>query len=167
MATLGKQIAERSFMKEAAVPTRRLPAARRSSAIIAHLQKYIWLYILLMPGLTYLIIFKYGPMYGVIIAFKDFRLARGIWGSEWIGFENFQYLFTSKTFFLVFKNSIILSLLTLICGFPAPLILALLLNEFRLQTYKRAIQSILYLPHFISWVVVAGIVISFLSPAGE
>lgn len=134
------------------------------SAITAHLQKYIWLYILLLPGLTYLIIFKYGPMYGVIIAFKDFRLARGIWGSEWIGFENFHYLFTSKTFFLVFKNSIILSLLTLICGFPAPLILALLLNEFRLQTYKRAIQSVLYLPHFISWVVVAGIVISFLSP---
>jgi len=89
MATFGKQIAERSFMKEAAVPTRRLPATRRSSAILAHLQKYIWLYILLMPGLTYLIIFKYGPMYGVIIAFKDFRLARGIWGSEWIGFENF------------------------------------------------------------------------------
>ena len=135
-----------------------------SSAITTHLQKYIWLYIFLLPGLSYLIIFKYGPIYGVIIAFKDFRLARGIWGSDWIGFDNFRYLFTSKTFFLVFKNSIILSLLTLLCGFPAPLILALLLNEFRFQTYKRAIQSILYLPHFISWVVVAGIVISFLSP---
>ena len=136
----------------------------KSQSLRTHLQKYKWLYILLLPGLVYLLIFKYVPMYGVIIAFKDFRLTRGIWKSEWIGLDNFRYLFTSKTFFLVFKNSIILSLLRLFCGFPAPLILALLLNELKFQGYKRFMQSILYLPHFISWVVLAGIIINFLSP---
>jgi putative aldouronate transport system permease protein len=123
-----------------------------------------YLYLLLLPAVIYYVIFKYLPMYGVIIAFKDFSFAKGILGSEWIGFENFRYLFGLDNFYRVFFNSIYLSFLRLLWGFPIPIILALLLNEMGNLRYKKVIQTIVYLPHFISWVVVGGIIISFLSP---
>jgi putative aldouronate transport system permease protein len=131
--------------------------------------KYFWrmkyLYLLLAPAVIYYILFKYVPMYGIIIAFKDFNFARGILGSEWIGFENFKYLFGLKDFYRVFFNSIFLSFLRLLWGFPIPIILALMLNEMRSPYYKKVLQTVVYLPHFISWVVIGGIIISFLSPS--
>lgn len=123
-----------------------------------------WLYIFLIPGMLQIIIFDYIPMYGIIIAFKNFSFVKGIWGSEWIGFKNFQYLFQSKDFFMILGNSLTFSILRLLWGFPAPILLALMLNEIGNVKYKRTIQTALYLPHFISWVVVAGMIINILSP---
>jgi putative aldouronate transport system permease protein len=131
--------------------------------------KYLWrmkyLYLLLVPALIYYIVFKYIPMYGVIIAFKDFNFAKGILGSDWIGFENFKYLFGLNDFYTVFFNSLYLSFLRLLWGFPIPIFLALMLNEMRGFRYKKILQTVVYLPHFISWVVLGGIIISFLSPS--
>lgn len=123
------------------------------------------LYFLLLPGIVYYFIFNYIPMYGVVIAFKDFSVVRGIWQSPWIGFQNFAYLFQSNTFYEVFRNSILISFYRLFFGFPAPVLLAILLNEVRRTGYKRVIQTIVYLPHFISWVVIAGLIYNFLSPS--
>ncbi|GHV03976.1 protein LplB [Spirochaetia bacterium] len=131
--------------------------------------KYFWrmkyLYLLLLPAVIYYIVFKYIPMYGVVIAFKDFNFAKGILGSPWIGFENFRYLFALDNFYQVFRNSFVLSFIRLVWGFPMPIILALLLNELGNLHYKRVIQTIVYLPHFIAWVVIGGIIINFLSPS--
>jgi len=124
------------------------------------------MYAFLLPGLIYLVIFQYIPMYGILIAFKKFSLTKGILQSPWVGMENFRVLFRSRDFQNVFRNSIELSLLRLACGFPAPIILALLLNEVRLTALKRFIQTVVYLPHFVSWVVISGMVINILSPAG-
>ncbi len=125
------------------------------------------LYFFALPGLVYLIIFHYVPMYGIIIAFKDFSITKGLSGSPWVGFENFKYLFESKQFLTVFKNSIVFSIMRLIAGFPAPIILALLLNEVKHMRYKRTVQTISYIPHFISWVVVCGLVKNIVSPTAE
>jgi putative aldouronate transport system permease protein len=131
--------------------------------------KYFWrmkyLYLLLVPAVIYYAVFKYIPMYGVIIAFKDFNFAKGILGSSWIGFDNFEYLFGLNDFYKVFFNSLYLSFLRLLWGFPIPILLALMLNEMRSFRYKKFLQTVVYLPHFISWVVLGGIIISFLSPS--
>lgn len=133
--------------------------------LVKHFIKHKWLYIFLIPGFAYLFVFKYIPMFGIIIAFKDFSLVKGILASPWIGFENFQYLFQSADFFKILRNSILLSFYHLLFGFPAPIILALMLNEVRNVVFKRISQTVLYLPHFISWVVLSGMIINFLSPS--
>ncbi|MDF2837486.1 MAG: protein lplB [Paenibacillus sp.] len=138
---------------------------KRRAARLKHFRMYKWLYIFLMPGLLYLLVFKYVPMFGIVIAFKDFSLVKGIWDSAWIGFENFTYLFQSRDFYKVTSNSLILSFYQIAFGFPAPIILAVMLNEVRSLLFKRLSQTILYLPHFISWVVLAGMIINFLSPS--
>lgn len=125
------------------------------------------LYFFVLPGLIYLIIFHYIPMYGIMIAFKDFSITKGLFGSPWVGFENFKYLFQSKQFFTVFKNSIVFSMMRLAAGFPAPIILAILLNEVKHMKFKRSVQTISYIPHFISWVVVCGMVKNIVSPSAE
>ena len=137
---------------------------RRVDSGIKYFKKMKYLYLLLIPAVAYYVIFKYIPMYGVIIAFKNFNFAKGIFGSEWIGFENFKYLFGLDNFYIVFINSILLSFIRLLWGFPIPIILALLLNEMGKLRYKKVLQTLVYLPHFISWVVMGGIIISFLSP---
>ena len=119
------------------------------------------LYIFMLPGLIYLLLFKYVPMYGIVLAFKDWNVVKGVWGSKWVGFQNFAYLFGSKTFLSVFRNSIEISLLRLLWGFPVPIILSLALNEVKKGYIKRPIQTLLYLPHFISWVVITGMVFNF------
>jgi len=122
------------------------------------------LYVFFCVPLVGLIIFRYVPMYGVLIAFKDYRISKGIVGSSWNNFRHFRMLFTSPFFFRVFRNTVIISLLRIVFGFPAPIILALLINEVASVAYKRIVQSITYLPHFMSWVVLAGIIMEILSP---
>lgn len=122
------------------------------------------LHAFLLPGMLFFIIFKYIPLYGISIAFKDFSIFKGIWDSPWCGFKQFDYLLNSRDFWRVLRNSLEISLLRLVCSFPAPLILALMINEMRSQKYKRTMQTILYLPHFISWVVVVGLLYNLLSP---
>ena len=131
----------------------------------SYIYKKRYLYILLIPCIVYIIIFHYVPMYGIIIAFKDFNFAKGLWGSKWIGIDNFKYMFALGDFYQVFWNSIYLSTLRLVFGFPFPIMLALLLNEIKSQKYQKFTQTVLYLPHFISWVVIGGILINFLSPS--
>lgn len=130
------------------------------------IKRHPWMYLFLVPGLVFLIIFQYIPMYGILIAFEKFSLTKGIFNSQWIGLENFQLLFRSNEFKDVFRNSIALSILRLLCGFPAPIILALMINEVQSTFIKRTVQTIVYLPHFVSWVVIANMVTTILSPAG-
>lgn len=124
-----------------------------------------YLCLLLLPAILCFLIFSYGPMPGIIIAFKDYQFKKGIWSSPWIGLENFQTLFQMKSFKQVFGNTLIISLYKLITGFPAPIIFALLLNEIRQVKFKKAVQTISYLPHFVSWIVLGGLFIQFLSPS--
>lgn len=121
------------------------------------------LYLMLLPGLFMFLLFNYVPMYGIIIAFKNFNFTKGIWGSEWNNFASFKMLFTQERFAIVLFNSIYLSLLRIIFNFPVPILLALMLNEIKNEGYKRITQTLIYLPHFISWVIIGGITINFLS----
>lgn len=121
-------------------------------------------YLLLLPVLTWLIIYSYVPIYGIVLAWKDYSAAKGIWGSEWVGWEHFEFMFSDPRYLSALKNTLTISITKLVITFPAPLILALLINEVRVTGYRRAVQTLTYLPHFISWVVFAGIIKSFLSP---
>ena len=112
---------------------------------------------MIAPGLIYLFIYKYVPMYGLIISFQNYKPYLGISGSEWVGFEHFRRLFTSPDFWMILKNTLVLFGLQLFIFFPIPIIIALMLNEIRRNYYKRAIQTLIYLPHFMSWVVVVSI----------
>ena len=123
-------------------------------------------YLLALPMVAYYLLFHYQPMYGAIIAFKDFAPGRGIWGSPWVGLEHFQGFFRSIYFVRVVRNTILLSLLNLLFGFPAPILLALLLNEIRNQAFKRTVQTISYLPHFVSIMVICGMIIDFTARDG-
>ncbi|MBQ8231429.1 MAG: sugar ABC transporter permease [Lachnospiraceae bacterium] len=123
------------------------------------------LYVLMLPAVTYTLLFCYKPMYGILIAFQNFSVRKGIWGSEWVGFDNFMRLFNSYWFPIILKNTFTLSVLGLIIGFPVPIILALMLNELRNGKYRTFVQTVSYLPHFISTVVMCGIITMFLSPS--
>lgn len=122
------------------------------------------LYLMLIPFILWYIVFVYAPMYGLQIAFKEFSLFKGIMGSPWSGFENFATYFNSPYFFRTIKNTILISVYSLFFSFPAPIVLALLLNEVKNAVFKKTVQSMTYLPHFISVVVIAGIVTNFLAP---
>lgn len=115
------------------------------------------------PGLVAVFVFSYIPMYGLLTAFQDYDLFMGFWGSPWVGMKHFKMFFDSPDFFTVMRNTIIISLLRLLVGFPAPILLALMLNEINRTGFKRLIQTITYLPHFLSWVIVGGFVFSMLS----
>ncbi len=129
-------------------------------------RRHSFLFYLLIPGLLWYAIFHYGPLYGIQLAFKDFRIVEGIWGSAWVGFKHFESMFfISEQFPRILKNTIVISFYHIIFGFPAPIILALLFNEIRLKLFKRITQSISYLPHFLSWVVMGGLLAEFLSPS--
>jgi putative aldouronate transport system permease protein len=119
---------------------------------------------MVIPGLLFFVIFKYIPMYGITIAFKDFRISRGVLASPWVGLKHFQRFFTSPDFAQVMINTTILSLYKLFIGFPIPILFAILLNELRNIYFKRTVQTIAYLPHFISWVVIGNLVLILLSP---
>ncbi|WP_269433285.1 ABC transporter permease [Gracilibacillus massiliensis] len=125
-----------------------------------------WLYFLLIPGALYFILFKYLPMWGVLIAFQDYSPFRGFWGSEWVGAEHFLNFFQNPDFFRLLRNTLILALYDLVFFFPAPIIVALMLNELRKQFFKRTIQTLVYVPHFMSWVIIASITYIFLTTSG-
>lgn len=135
------------------------------SAAIKYISKKRYLYILLLPCLIYFIIFHYIPMYGVILAFKDFSFAKGILGSDWVGFDNFKYMFELSDFYRVFFNSLYINILKMLFFFPVPILLSLCLNEIGNKIFKRTTQTLIYLPYFISWVVIGGILVNFLSPS--
>ncbi|AEM72783.1 ABC transporter permease [Caldicellulosiruptor acetigenus] len=126
------------------------------------------LYIMLIPVVAYYFIFHYIPMYGLQIAFKDFTPAKGIWGSPWVGFEKFKEFFVYDSFYVwrIIRNTLLINLYQLIFGFPAPIIFALLLNEVKNSLYKRTLQTVSYMPHFISTVVIVGIILDFFSTDG-
>jgi len=129
-------------------------------------KKNKYLYYMLIPVVAYFLIFHYQPMYGVQIAFKNYSFKHGIWGSPWVGFKHFQDFFNSYYFFRLLRNTLSISLNDLIWGFPAPILLALLINEIKKNAYKRLVQSVTYLPHFISLIVVCGMIKDFLSLDG-
>ncbi len=127
--------------------------------------KQRYLLLLLTPAIVYYIIFHYIPMYGVIIAFKDYKFSTGILGSDWVGLEHFRRLFGMESFWQVFRNTIIIGIEKFLWGFPAPIIFALFLNELEHIKFKKTVQTISYLPHFVSWVVLGGILMQLLSPS--
>lgn len=124
------------------------------------LKQNIPLFIMLIPVIAYYILFKYWPMGGLVIAFKNYNFSDGILGSPWVGLKYFKLLFSSSNTLQIIWNTFWLSLLSLIFGFPIPIFLAILLNEVRRSSFKRWVQTIIYLPHFFSWVIVSGIVLS-------
>ena len=124
------------------------------------------LYLMLLVPVVLTIIYKYIPMYGIQIAFRDYKASRGMFGSEWIGLEWFGRFFTAPTCARMIKNTILLSFFSLLWGFPIPVILALMLNQLRFQRFKRVTQTVLYAPHFISTMVICGMIRIFLSPSG-
>lgn len=133
-----------------------------------HLKKAIWrqryLYLLLIPGLAYVIIFHYIPMAGLVIAFQDYKVFLGISGSKFVGFANFERLFQTSKFLSVLANTFIISGYKILFGFPVPIILALMINEVRQKGFQRTVQTVVYLPHFLSWVIMSGIVMNLLAP---
>ncbi|MGG1550334.1 ABC transporter permease [Paenibacillus ferrarius] len=122
-------------------------------------------YVLLVPGLLLLLLFKYTPMYGVLIAFQDYNIFDGIAGSEWVGLQQFRKLMQSSEFMQVFMNTLLISVYKIVLLFPIPILIALLLNEIRFPAFKRMIQTIIYMPHFLSWVIISGLFMTILSPS--
>nr|WP_231581343.1 ABC transporter permease subunit [Domibacillus enclensis] len=129
------------------------------------MQNYL-LYLFLLPAVLLTFVFKYVPMYGAVIAFKDYSPMKGIWGSDWVGLQHFQSFLTSPNFLDIFMNTLKLSFYGLVLGFPIPILLALMLNQVRRQRVKKNLQLILYAPNFISVVVITGMLFIFLSPNG-
>ncbi len=127
-------------------------------------RKYGYYYLMLLPALLGFLIFNYFPMYGIMMAFKDFRFLDGLWASPWVGMKHFNTFFDSYYFWRVLRNTLVISILKLVFGFPAPIILALLFNELYHQKFKKMAQTLSYLPHFMSWVILAGIFTELLSP---
>jgi putative aldouronate transport system permease protein len=115
------------------------------------------LYLMILPGVLYFLVFKYVPMGGLVIAFQNYQPFLGFTGSEWVGFEHFVRLFTEDTFFVLLRNTLVISGLLLLFAFPMPIVLALLLNEVRTTFLKKSVQTIVYLPHFMSWVIIVSI----------
>lgn len=134
--------------------------------LLSKINRSKYLLLLFLPALIHIIIFKYIPMFGVVISFKDYNLFKGIWASSWVGLKYFKMFVNNPDFFVIMNNTFMLGVYKLVFVFPAPIILALLMNEFPLSWFKRSVQSVSYLPHFISTVVIVGMMLNFLSPSG-
>lgn len=130
---------------------------------LSFIKNHYFLYFMLLLPIVYYIIFRYVPMYGIIISFKDYSIFKGISASPWVGLKNFEKIFAMPEFFRAIKNTLVLNVLSLLVGFPAPIILALLLNEIRSGVFKKVSQTILYMPHFLSWVIIGGMVSTLFS----
>lgn len=141
------------------------PMRERLVRLSDHFKREWQIYVMLLPMIIWFMVFLYKPMYGLQVAFKDYSIFRGIAGSPWIGWEHFETLFYSDQFVRALKNTFMISMLSLCFGFPVPIILALMFNEITHHAFKRTAQTIVYLPHFISTVIIAGIVITAFSPS--
>ena len=130
----------------------------------ASLVKYRYLYYLLIPVLAWYLIFCYFPMYGIVTAFQDYSMNKGTFLSPFVGFKHFQALFADVDFWRAFRNTVIIAAYRMVIEFPIPILVALLLNEVRHKTYKKVVQTVVYLPHFLSWVIVASIMLTVFSP---
>lgn len=130
----------------------------------AFLKKYKALYFLSLPGIIYFLLFKYVPLAGSVMAFQDYNIFKGYFESAWVGFDHFQRMFAYPDFLRILKNTLLIAVYSLGFSFPVPIILALLLNEVRKAMFKRTLQTVIYMPHFLSWVVIGGIAIEILSP---
>ncbi|UQZ35432.1 polysaccharide ABC transporter ATP-binding protein [Paenibacillus sp. PK3_47] len=139
---------------------------RRNEGLAYYLKRDWQLYLLVLIPLAFVIVFKYFPMAGLVIAFKDYKIARGFWGSEWVGFEIFQEIFSKPEFGRAVRNTLLLNILDLIFSFTMPIVLALMLNEVKSVRFKRVNQTLLYLPHFLSWVIIGAIAYQLLSEGG-
>ena len=149
-----------------AAAAQRPPVQRRRTSLARRMWRYRTLYLMALPGIVYFLVFKYLPMGGLIISFQEYRPFLGILGSPWVGFEHFVRLFTEDTFFMLLRNTLVLSLLLMLISFPVPIVLALLLNELRSKIFQRSVQTIIYIPHFMSWVIVVSIFYVMLTTDG-
>ncbi|XEC94078.1 ABC transporter permease [Paenibacillus tarimensis] len=145
------------------VASERIPSANKRKD---YLKRAFPFYLMIFPGLLVFLVFRYVPMFGVFIAFKKYSPFRGVWESEWIGLKNFVRLFTEQDFLLLLKNTLYLNVLDTFIAFPFTIMVALFLNEVRKKHVKNSIQTILYAPHFLSWVVIVGITMLFLRTDG-
>ncbi|MDR2657563.1 MAG: ABC transporter permease subunit [Oscillospiraceae bacterium] len=127
------------------------------------IRKNAWLYLLALPGIIFLVVFSYLPMTGHMLAFKDYRINKGIWGSPWVGFKNFRFFFGGVNWLPVTRNTLFLNALFIIAGLGAAIVVSLLLNEIRRAAYKKVVQSVIFLPYFVSWMVVSFIVYAMLN----
>lgn len=139
---------------------------KSNNSIVRNIKRDYLLYILLLLPIAYIIIFKYAPIYGILMAFQDYNIFEGISGSKWVGFDVFKFIFQQDSFYRALKNTLVLNFLDLVAGFPAPIILAILLNELRHEKFKKVTQTIIYLPHFLSWVIIGGMVYLIFSSNG-
>ncbi|MEK4272854.1 sugar ABC transporter permease [Paenibacillus sp. FSL R7-0026] len=139
------------------VKGRQTSSKKKGLNLLSALRRDRSLYLLALPGVLFFLVFKYIPMWGIIIAFQDYSPFRGIQGSVWVGLQHFTALFDNPDFALLFRNTLAISLLNLILFFPFPILISLGLNELRSVAYKRLIQTIIYMPHFLSWVIIAGL----------
>lgn len=146
-------------------------AAKKPGGLMKALNDHKVLYLMMLPGVLYFILFRYLPMFGLVIAFKDYNIFKGIWASDWVGLKNFKELIYSPDFWNVTKNTLMISFAKIAIGFPIPIFLAILLNEVKHLKFKKLTQTCIYLPHFLSWVVIGGIMLNLFSPvfglAGE
>jgi len=140
------------------------PRLKSRIAVRKRIKKNYEMYLFLLPAVIWYVLFQYGPMYGVQIAFRDFNGSFGIWGSPWVGFKHFRNFFSSYYFWPLLRNTLLLSLYSLVAGFPIPILLALMLNELKNYKYRKLVQTVTYAPHFISTVVMVGMIIIVLSP---
>jgi putative aldouronate transport system permease protein len=134
-----------------------------SSGLWTRISRYKFIYLLIMPGFLYFVLFKYVPMWGLLLSFKDYNPFQGFWQSPWVGLEHFRVFFAKDDFWMLMRNTLMISLMNIVLFFPLPIALSILLNEVRREGFKRVIQSIVYLPHFMSWVVVASFTVLFFS----
>ncbi len=135
----------------------------RKNRVWAGIKRDKYLYLLALPGIMYFVLFKYVPMWGILISFQDYSPYQGLIASKWVGLEHFQRFFANPDFLQLFRNTMAINLLNLIFFFPLPIVLSLMLNEVRSAVYKKLLQSVVYLPHFLSWVIIVGISFLFLS----
>lgn len=138
----------------------------KKQSIMKMIKKDIWLYILLVPGILHFIIFKYAPMWGILISFQDYNPYLGFLNSPWVGLKHFRDFFSNPDFGRLFVNTLSISFYSIAFSFPAPIILAVMLNEVRKQWYKKTIQTLIYVPHFLSWVIVASLTFTLFNSTG-
>ncbi|RAV14411.1 ABC transporter permease [Paenibacillus contaminans] len=133
--------------------------------MMSAIRKYWPLHAMILPGFLIVLIYSYGPMFGLMIAFKKFMPSKGIWGSPWVGWDNFQFILSLPDTSQIIRNTIIIAVMKMIAGLVVPITISLLLNEVRKALFKRTIQTLIYLPHFLSWIILGGILIDLLSPS--